>query len=48
MEEFGHLVLLGLFDVVDDTVLVRKSIISPIVEDLDEIAADRYGAKAKA
>jgi pumilio family protein 6 len=27
-EEFGHMVLLRLFDVVDDTVLVRKAILS--------------------
>ena len=28
MEENGHVVMMGVFDTVDDTVLVRKAIIS--------------------
>ena len=45
MEEYGHIVLFGLFDSVDDTVLVRKSIVQPICEDINKIGVDKYGAK---
>ena len=45
LEEYGHVVLMGLFDCVDDTVLVRKSIIAPLCEEIDKVAADKFGAK---
>ncbi|ORX64151.1 ARM repeat-containing protein [Basidiobolus meristosporus CBS 931.73] len=44
-EEYGHMVLLRLFDVVDDTVLVNKNIISEICNTLDEIVNDKYGRR---
>lgn len=28
MEEYGHVVMLGVFDTVDDTVLVKKALLS--------------------
>ncbi|RKP07356.1 armadillo-type protein [Thamnocephalis sphaerospora] len=42
-EEFGHMVMLRMFDVVDDTVMVRKLVLSAIVQNLPELAEDRYG-----
>lgn len=44
-EEFGHLVLLALFDCVDDTVLVKKIMFSEIQPSLEELALDTYGRK---
>ncbi|KAK9767790.1 Pumilio y domain member 6 [Basidiobolus ranarum] len=44
-EEFGHMVFLRLFDVIDDTVLVTKNIISEICNALDEIVDDKYGRR---
>jgi len=43
--EYGYFVLLALFDSVDDTVFVNKQIISPMLEQLDEIAMDQYAMK---
>ena len=45
MEEHGHLVLLTAFDVMDDTVAVKKAVFPEIVEAIDAIAADRHGKK---
>lgn len=44
-EEYGHLVLLALFDSVDDTVLVKKAIFSEILSELQDIIANQYGRK---
>ncbi|XP_068725822.1 pumilio homolog 3-like [Montipora capricornis] len=44
-EEFGHLVLLALFDSVDDTVLVKKIVFPEIQSSLKELAFDTYGRK---
>ncbi|EDO42548.1 predicted protein [Nematostella vectensis] len=44
-EEYGHLVMLSLFDVVDDTVLVKKIIFPEIIANLKDIAQDTYGRK---
>ncbi|XP_022097132.1 pumilio homolog 3-like isoform X2 [Acanthaster planci] len=44
-EEFGHLVLLALFDCVDDTLLVRKVIIDEMMKSISEVAEDQYGRK---
>ncbi|KAL9950331.1 hypothetical protein ACROYT_G042818 [Oculina patagonica] len=44
-EEFGHLVLLALFDCVDDTVLVKKIMFPEIQPSLQELALDTYGRK---
>ncbi|KZC10744.1 PREDICTED: protein penguin [Dufourea novaeangliae] len=43
MSEHGHLILLALFDSVDDTVLVKKIILSEIQKDLTEIALNEHG-----
>jgi pumilio family protein 6 len=45
MEEYGHLALCALFDTVDDTVLVTKQIIAPMLEELDQLCDDQYGRK---
>ncbi|XP_049850690.1 pumilio homolog 3 [Schistocerca gregaria] len=42
-EEFGHLVLLRIFNAVDDTTLVSKYIISELKPGLLELAQDRFG-----
>lgn len=41
----GHMALFALFDSVDDTVLVNKSILNPMIKDVDEIGIDKVGAK---
>eukprot|EP00795_Rhopilema_esculentum_P004855 gene4855-21184_t len=44
-EEYGYLVLLALFDVVDDTVAMRKSILSEIIPKFPELIQNQYGRK---
>jgi len=44
-EEYGHSALCALFDCVDDTVLVTKQIIAPLLESLDEVWDSNYGRK---
>lgn len=44
-EEYGHSALCALFDCVDDTVLVTKQIIAPLLENLDEVWDSNYGRK---
>jgi pumilio family protein 6 len=41
--EFGHLALLTLFDVVDDTVLVNKSIFSELQPHMLDLAVNNFG-----
>ncbi|XP_015512162.1 protein penguin [Neodiprion lecontei] len=41
--EHGHMVLLALFDCIDDTVLVKKMILTELLNDLTEIASNEYG-----
>ncbi|CAI6354000.1 unnamed protein product [Macrosiphum euphorbiae] len=43
--EYGYLILLALFDSVDDTVLVKKTIIPEILKNIDTIATDEYGRR---
>jgi len=43
--EYGYLILLALFDSVDDTVLVKKTIIPEILNNIDTIATDEYGRR---
>eukprot|EP00124_Ichthyophonus_hoferi_P002821 Ihof_evm1s212 gene=Ihof_evmTU1s212 len=43
MEEHGHHVLFSLFDSVDDTVLLKKSILNEIIADLSNLTKDKYG-----
>lgn len=43
MSKYGHMMLLALFDSVDDTVLVQKIILSEVQDDLVNIALNEYG-----
>uniref|UniRef100_A0A672JRG6 PUM-HD domain-containing protein n=1 Tax=Salarias fasciatus TaxID=181472 RepID=A0A672JRG6_SALFA len=43
--EFGHLVLLAIFDCVDDTKLVKQAVLSEILSSLDEVMGNKYGKK---
>lgn len=43
IHECGHLVLLTLFDVVDDTVLVNKSIFSELQQHVFDLAVHKFG-----
>ncbi|XP_040013159.1 pumilio homolog 3 [Xiphias gladius] len=43
--EYGHLVLLALFDCVDDTKLVKQAVLSEILSSLDEVIGNKYGKK---
>uniref|UniRef100_A0A0N4UFR6 PUM-HD domain-containing protein n=1 Tax=Dracunculus medinensis TaxID=318479 RepID=A0A0N4UFR6_DRAME len=42
-EKYGHHVLLGIFDSVDDTVKVNKYIVQEIGNHISEIISDKYG-----
>ncbi|KAL5022835.1 hypothetical protein ScPMuIL_001990 [Solemya velum] len=44
-EEYGHMVLLAMFDVVDDTKLVQKAILEELLKSLQGIVTDQYGRK---
>ena len=44
-EEYGHLVLLGIFDTVDDTKLIGKAIVGELLENVDTIMEDKYGLR---
>ena len=44
-EENGHLVMMALFDSVDDTVMVKKAIISEMVASLEELCDDPFGRR---
>ncbi|KAG7235619.1 hypothetical protein INR49_002429 [Caranx melampygus] len=43
--EYGHLVLLAIFDCVDDTKLVKQAVLSEILSSLDEVITNKYGKK---
>uniref|UniRef100_A0A671VMU6 Pumilio homolog 3 n=1 Tax=Sparus aurata TaxID=8175 RepID=A0A671VMU6_SPAAU len=43
--EFGHLVLLAMFDCVDDTKLVKQAVLSEILSSLEEVISNKYGKK---
>lgn len=44
-EEYGHLVMLALFDVVDDTKLIQKAILDELIQSIDELVQDVHGRK---
>ncbi|KAF8968678.1 pumilio domain member 6 [Entomortierella lignicola] len=44
-EEYGHMVMLRMFDVVDDTVLMNKAILVEIVKEMEDIAKDKFGRR---
>ncbi|KAM6984680.1 pumilio homolog 3 [Aplochiton taeniatus] len=43
--EYAHLVLLAMFDCVDDTKLVKLAVLSEILASLDEVLSSKYGKK---
>ncbi|VDM28809.1 unnamed protein product [Toxocara canis] len=45
LEEFGHRVLIGIFDAVDDTVLVNKYIVQEIANEVRTVALNRFGER---
>ncbi|XP_043281612.1 pumilio homolog 3 [Venturia canescens] len=45
ISEHGHMVVMAIFDSVDDTVLVKKLILAEILVDLVDIASNEYGRK---
>lgn len=47
-EEYGHVVLLQLFDVVDDTTLVDKNILCELIKNLGELLVDKFGRRVVA
>ncbi|KAI0244124.1 Pumilio y domain member 6 [Massospora cicadina] len=48
MEEYGHVVLLQLFDVVDDTTLVDKNILCELIKNFGELLSDKFGRRVVA
>ncbi|KAL6433434.1 hypothetical protein ACFW04_006523 [Cataglyphis niger] len=45
ISEHGYMILLALFDSIDDTVIMKKIILAELQEDLTDIALDEYGRK---
>ncbi|KAJ3605353.1 hypothetical protein NHX12_027400 [Muraenolepis orangiensis] len=43
--EFGHLVLLSIFDCVDDTKLIKQTVLAELLTSLDEVINNKYGKK---
>lgn len=43
--EHGHLVLIKIFDVVDDTTMVQKSILSELTKDISSIISNKFGRR---
>ncbi|XP_052095978.1 pumilio homolog 3-like [Mytilus californianus] len=44
-EEYGHLVMLAMFDGVDDTKLVQKAILDDVIKNVPQLAKNQYGKK---
>merc|ERR1712223_594152 len=44
-EEFGHMVLMAIFDTVDDTKLVGKAVLGELAECLTKVMQDKYGLR---
>jgi len=44
-EEYGHLVLLAIFDTVDDTKFIGKAIIGELLENVDGVLENKYGLR---
>merc|ERR1719383_476774 len=44
-EEYGHMVLLGIFDSVDDTKIVGKAVIGELLENLEELFKNKFGTR---
>ena len=39
--EYGHLLILGAMDSVDDTVLVKKQLVLPLIKEIDKLIGDK-------
>lgn len=46
--EFAHLLLLAIFDCVDDTKLVKQAVLSELLSSLSEVLGNKYGKKVMA
>lgn len=44
-EDYGHMVLLGIFDCVDDTKVVGNAVVGELMKDLDTLFSDKYGIR---
>jgi len=44
-EEYGHMVLLGIFDSVDDTKIVGKAVIGELLENVEELFHNKFGVR---
>ncbi|XP_060575249.1 pumilio homolog 3-like [Ruditapes philippinarum] len=44
-EEYGHLVMLSIFDCVDDTKIVKAALLEEMMKSLNDIAQNQYGRK---
>ena len=44
-EENGHLVMMAIFDCVDDTVLVKKVILSELLANMADLCSDPFGRR---
>lgn len=44
-DEYGHLVLIRLLDVMDDTVLVNKAVINELCKNATDLFADKFGRR---
>merc|ERR1712147_352221 len=45
MGEFGHMVLMAIFDTVDDTKLVGKAVLGELAECVTKVMQDKYGLR---
>merc|ERR1740129_1968469 len=44
-EEYGHMVLMAIFDTVDDTKLMGKAIVGELMENVDSVIENKYGLR---
>jgi len=44
-EEYGHMVLMGIFDTIDDTKLVGQAIVKELCENFVNVVQDKYGLR---
>ena len=45
--EYGHLLILGAMDSVDDTVLVKKQLVLPLIKEIDKLIGDKGTQKPR-
>ena len=44
-EEYGHMLLLGILDSVDDTKIVGKAVLGELLEQPEELFTNKYGVR---